>query len=56
MATPNPDGGESKACCLDTVQPANVPFYEKRGFEVFSEGDVGGSGPHYWRMKRQPRG
>ncbi len=34
----------------------NVPFYNKHGFEVVVEEDVPKGGPHFWTMKREPKG
>lgn len=44
------------AAWLETQNPANVPFYERRGFEVAGKLDLPGGGPHMWLMVRQPRG
>jgi ribosomal protein S18 acetylase RimI-like enzyme len=39
---------------LETETAANVPFYERHGFEVVGELDVPGGGPHLWLMWRSP--
>lgn len=40
---------------LETQNPANVPFYERRGFRVTGELDLPAGGPHMWQMLRAPR-
>jgi ribosomal protein S18 acetylase RimI-like enzyme len=40
---------------LETETPANVPFYQRHGFEVVGEVDVPGGGPHLWLMWRNPQ-
>jgi GNAT superfamily N-acetyltransferase len=37
---------------LETGTPRNVPYYERFGFSVISEGDAPGGGPHIWFMRR----
>lgn len=37
---------------LETCTPANVGIYQRLGFEVTSEWDVPGGGPHFWTMAR----
>ena len=39
---------------LETETEANVPFYERHGFEVIGQLDVPSGGPHLWLMWRQP--
>jgi Acetyltransferase (GNAT) family len=39
---------------LETETEANVPFYERHGFEVIGQLDVPGGGPHLWLMWREP--
>jgi ribosomal protein S18 acetylase RimI-like enzyme len=39
---------------LETETEANVPFYERHGFEVIGELDVPSGGPHLWLMWREP--
>jgi GNAT superfamily N-acetyltransferase len=46
------DGVESR---LFTMQPRNVPLYQRYGFEIAVEGDVPDGGPHFWFMRRGPR-
>ena len=36
--------------CLDTMNPANVPFYEAHGFEVRAEVELAPDGPTSWAM------
>jgi ribosomal protein S18 acetylase RimI-like enzyme len=40
---------------LETETEANVPYYERHGFEVVGELDVPGGGPHLWLMWRDPQ-
>jgi hypothetical protein len=40
---------ESRAVCLSTETPANVPFYEANGYEVIGEADVA-ENLHTWSM------
>lgn len=40
---------------LETQKPENVPYYERFGFRVTGELDIGGEGgPHIWKMWRDP--
>lgn len=41
-------------CYLETMNEANVPFYEKRGFTVVSDGVVPGCGLRVWGMVARP--
>ena len=41
---------DSTGVCLSTEDPANVPFYEKSGYEVTGEADIGDI--HTWAMFR----
>jgi GNAT superfamily N-acetyltransferase len=43
-------------CYLETQRERNAPFYQRHGFEVVAEGDLPRDGPHFWTMKREPRG
>jgi len=47
---------EGALCYLETVTTRNVPFYQRHGFEVVVEGDQPRDGPHFWTMKREPKG
>ncbi len=47
---------EGLPCYLETMKEINVAFYEKHGFQVVVEDDLPGGGPHFWTMKRLPRG
>jgi ribosomal protein S18 acetylase RimI-like enzyme len=38
--------------CFWTVQPVNVPFYQRHGFAVVAEGVEPKSGLHYWIFRR----
>ncbi len=42
-------------CYLETTNERNVPFYEKHGFNVVSDGEVPRHGLHVWAMLREPR-
>jgi ribosomal protein S18 acetylase RimI-like enzyme len=46
---------EGLPCYLETQNRANVPFYEKHGFEVVSDGEVPKRGLRVWAMVRDPR-
>jgi GNAT superfamily N-acetyltransferase len=39
---------------LETLKPANLPYYEKRGFAVCFEEALGDGGPAVWYMVREP--
>ncbi len=41
-------------CYLETENPRNVPFYQKHGFKVMSEGEVTSHRLHIWSMLREP--
>jgi len=47
---------EGLPCYLETENPRNVPFYQKHGFKVASEGEVTSSKLHIWSMLREPQG
>jgi ribosomal protein S18 acetylase RimI-like enzyme len=38
------------SACLETMNPANVPFYEAHGLAVRHEVTLGGGGPTVWAM------
>jgi GNAT superfamily N-acetyltransferase len=40
---------------LWTAKSRNVPFYQRHGFEVSTEGEEPGSGIWFWTMKRPGR-
>ena len=44
---------EGISCYLETMNGVNVPFYQRHGFNVVSEGDAPGSGLRVWAMLRQ---
>ncbi|MEV0709161.1 GNAT family N-acetyltransferase [Nocardia aurea] len=46
-------GSEGHPCYLETTNEANVPFYERHGFEVASEKTPEGL-PRFWTMVRPP--
>ena len=46
---------EERRCYLETAKERNVPFYQKHGFEVLEETDIGVGGPHVWIMVRGAR-
>jgi ribosomal protein S18 acetylase RimI-like enzyme len=41
-------------CALLTNAEANLPFYERHGFEVVLEGKTPDDGPRAWMMRRKP--
>ena len=41
-------------CYLDTLEAHNVPFYERHGFRVVTEGDMPERDIHIWVMRRDP--
>jgi ribosomal protein S18 acetylase RimI-like enzyme len=46
---------EGVGCYLESSKEANVPYYERLGFEVIGTYDVDrGSGPRLWLMWRDP--
>mgnify|MGYP001586908152 CR=1 FL=1 len=48
--------GEGLPCYLETEREINVTFYRRHGFEVVTEFDAPGGGPHIWTMMREPGG
>jgi ribosomal protein S18 acetylase RimI-like enzyme len=42
------------AAALETARPANVSYYEHRGFRTYADADVPGGGPHIWFMRSDP--
>jgi GNAT superfamily N-acetyltransferase len=46
---------EGLPCYLETETPENVAYYRQHGFDVRTEWDVPGGGPHMWGMLRPPR-
>lgn len=48
-------GVEGLPCYLETENARNVPFYQKHGFKVISEGEVTSSRLRVWSMLREPR-
>jgi GNAT superfamily N-acetyltransferase len=40
------------ACYLETMDPANVPFYQHQGFTVAAQVNVPEGGPSIWAMLR----
>jgi GNAT superfamily N-acetyltransferase len=46
---------EGLPCYLETVEPRNVPFYQKHGFAVVTEGVEPYSGVRFWTCRRDPR-
>lgn len=43
-------------CYLETMNERNVPFYQKHGFKVVSDGVVPKDGLRVWTMARDPHG
>jgi ribosomal protein S18 acetylase RimI-like enzyme len=39
-------------CYLETLEARSVPFYERHGFRVVTEGDLPDSAVHVWAMRR----
>jgi ribosomal protein S18 acetylase RimI-like enzyme len=46
-------GAEGLPCYLETMNEANLPFYEKYGFSVVNAGVVPGHGLRVWSMLRK---
>ena len=44
---------EQMACCLDTMNPNNVRFYERFGFQVVAKSALPGANADCWLMARQ---
>jgi hypothetical protein len=42
--------GAGLTACLETMNPANVPFYEAHGLSVRHEVRLGAGGPTVWAM------
>lgn len=47
---------QQRACCLETLEESNLPFFEKSGFRVRAEGTIPGSETRVWTMVREPPG
>jgi len=47
---------EGLLCYVETEKERNLPFYRRHGFEVVVEDDMPNGGPHFWTMRREPRG
>ena len=45
---------EGLPCYLETETEGNVVFYQKRGFDVLSAGEVPGHGVKIWTMVKKP--
>lgn len=43
---------QGKGVLLETANESNVSLYSRFGFEIASEWDVPGGGPHFWTMVR----
>ena len=43
-------GDAGLAACLETMNPADVPFYERHGFVVRHQVQLGAGGPTVWEM------
>jgi len=44
-----------RSCYLETMNPENVPLYQKFGFAIASEGNIPGSSVRMWGMVRPAR-
>jgi GNAT superfamily N-acetyltransferase len=44
-----------EVCYLETHLPANLPWYEKHGFEIVLEGEIPGYSVPVWAMMRHPQ-
>jgi hypothetical protein len=42
-------------CYLETHDEANIPYYQKRGFELVRSEQVPGVGLRFWCFVRQPK-
>ncbi|MBA2271435.1 MAG: hypothetical protein H0W20_12705 [Chthoniobacterales bacterium] len=42
----------SQQCYLETLNAANITFYERMGFQRVAEVDVPGSGLRFWTFRR----
>lgn len=42
-------------CYLETMNERNVPFYQKRGFQVMSDGNAPATELRVWSMLREPQ-
>lgn len=51
LALARADGAPAFLC---TSRPANVGYYERRGFAVAEAADAPGGGPHVWFMRAEP--
>jgi ribosomal protein S18 acetylase RimI-like enzyme len=47
-------GAEGLPCYLETQNERNLPFYERHGFEIVSDGEVPKRGLRVWAMVRAP--
>src|SRR5262249_15531814 len=47
-------GREGAACYLETFQARTVPFYQRHGFTIVTEGRLPGSDLAFWTMRRDP--
>lgn len=47
---------EGSWCYLETANPANLGFYQRRGFRVAGESEAHTGGPRLWGMLRAPGG
>ncbi len=45
---------EGTPCYLEASKATNVPIYQRYGFEVIDEVQVGAYGPCFWPMARYP--
>ena len=46
---------EGLPCYLETVEPKNVPFYQRHGFKIITEAVEPRSGIQFWTFRRDPQ-
>ncbi len=46
---------EGLPCYLETMNPKNVPFYQKHGFQMVHTSVIPKGGPQMWAFRREPQ-